>query len=295
MIEIKNIQKKYGDVFAVDNLSLGINRGEIIGLLGPNGAGKSTLMKMVNGIIKQDKGTISIDGMDVFSNLDITKSKIGYLPENNPLYEYMYVVEYLDFVADVYKVNKSRIEEVIEKTGLDKVKSKKVRELSKGYKQRLGLAAAFIHEPDFLILDEPTTGLDPNQIDEIRNLIKEYGRDHSIVLSTHIMQEVEAICNRVVLINKGNIIADKSIEEFSVSNKNTFRIEFEKEIDTAVFDSLNYEKIQYISSNTFKIEAKSKDVLEDVLKIAKSQSNVITHYSVYKESLEEVFKTMISK
>ncbi len=213
-LQIINLTKKFGDQTALNNINIEINNTEIIGLLGPNGAGKSTLMKSIVGALKIDEGQIIFNGKDIRENEIESKKNIGFLPENNPLYDEMYVKEYLSFVADIHKVSKHRIEEVIELVGITPEKSKKISQLSKGYQQRVGLAQAILHEPDLLILDEPTNGLDPNQIIEIRNVIKEIGKEKTVILSTHIMQEVEALCSRVILIHQGNIIQDSNIEEF---------------------------------------------------------------------------------
>ena len=213
-LEIKNLTKKFGEQTALNNINIEIKKNEIIGLLGPNGAGKSTLMKSIVGVLKVDKGEIIFDGKNIAKNEIQTKEKIGFLPENNPLYNDMYVKEYLQFVADIHKIQKEKVDEIIDLVGITPEKSKKISQLSKGYKQRVGLAQAILHEPDLLILDEPTNGLDPNQIIEIRNVIKEIGKEKTVILSTHIMQEVEALCSRVILIHQGKIVQDTGIEEF---------------------------------------------------------------------------------
>ena len=213
-LEIKNLTKKFGEQTALNNINIEIKKNEIIGLLGPNGAGKSTLMKSIVGVLKVDKGEIIFDGKNIAENEIQTKEKIGFLPENNPLYNDMYVKEYLQFVADIHKIQKEKVDEIIDLVGITPEKSKKISQLSKGYKQRVGLAQAILHEPDLLILDEPTNGLDPNQIIEIRNVIKEIGKEKTVILSTHIMQEVEALCSRVILIHQGKIVQDTGIEEF---------------------------------------------------------------------------------
>lgn len=213
-LQIIHLNKKFGEQVALNNINLEIGNSEIIGLLGPNGAGKSTLMKSIVGVLKIDEGQILFNGNDVTENEIATKKNMGFLPENNPLYPEMYVKEYLNFVADIHQIAKERVDEVIELVGITPEKSKKISQLSKGYKQRVGLAQAILHSPDLLILDEPTNGLDPNQIIEIRNVIKEIGRQKTVILSTHIMQEVEALCSRVILIHQGNIIQDSQIEEF---------------------------------------------------------------------------------
>ncbi|MBA5246037.1 ATP-binding cassette domain-containing protein [Marnyiella aurantia] len=213
-LEIINLTKKFGPQTALNNINLQIGKNEIIGLLGPNGAGKSTLMKSITGVLAIEEGEIRFNGLDISANEIESKRTIGFLPENNPLYPEMYIKEYLSFVADLHKIPKQRIDEVIELVGLTPEKSKKIAQLSKGYKQRVGLAQAILHSPDLLILDEPTNGLDPNQIIEIRNVIREIGREKTVILSTHIMQEVEALCSRVILIHNGNIIQDSPVDEF---------------------------------------------------------------------------------
>ena len=213
-IEVNNISKSYGVQKALNNISFSVKKGEIVGFLGPNGAGKSTLMKILTTYIASDEGSAAVNGFDVNTQAKAVQQSIGYLPEHNPLYLDLYVREYLAFNADVYKVAKSRIEEVIQLTGLSNESHKKIGQLSKGFRQRVGLANALLHNPDVLILDEPTTGLDPNQLVEIRNVIKNVGKDKTVFLSTHIMQEVEALCSRVILIHQGNIVQDCNIEEF---------------------------------------------------------------------------------
>ncbi|MDY3548242.1 ATP-binding cassette domain-containing protein [Riemerella anatipestifer] len=214
ILDIINLTKKFGEQVALNQINLTIQKNEIIGLLGPNGAGKSTLMKSISGVLDIEEGEISFNGTSLSVGTLDAKKKIGFLPENNPLYTEMYVREYLELVADIHRIPKQSIDEVIDLVGITPEKSKKIGQLSKGYKQRVGLAQAIIHQPDLLILDEPTNGLDPNQILEIREVIKEIGRKKTVILSTHIMQEVEALCSRVILIHKGNIVQDSPIEEF---------------------------------------------------------------------------------
>jgi len=219
-IIINKVNKFYGKQQALTDVSFSLNKGEIVGFLGPNGAGKSTLMKIITCYLEQDSGKVQVCDLDtVEQNLKV-KEKIGYLPENNPLYTDMYIKEYLTFVGRIYKVENlnNRITEIIQQTGLTNEQSKKIGELSKGFKQRVGLAAAFIHNPEILILDEPTTGLDPNQLVEIRNLIKEVGENKTVLLSTHIMQEVDKMCNRVIIINKGKIVDDQLISNYQKNN-----------------------------------------------------------------------------
>jgi len=239
-IEVQNISKSYGAQKALDNVSFSVKKGEIVGFLGPNGAGKSTLMKILTTYINSDEGKASVNGNDVNENQKAVQQSVGYLPEHNPLYLDLYVREYLEFNADVYKVAKSRIEEVIQLTGLSTESHKKIGQLSKGYRQRVGLATALLHNPDVLILDEPTTGLDPNQLVEIRNVIKNVGKNKTVFLSTHIMQEVEAICDRVIIINNGKIVTDKKLDKL-VSDiiEQIIEVEFDKEINDELFSKLS--------------------------------------------------------
>lgn len=243
-IEVNNISKSYGAQKALDNISFSINKGEIVGFLGPNGAGKSTLMKILTTYINADEGTAIVNGHNVNTDPKAVQLSIGYLPEHNPLYLDLYVREYLAFNADVYKVAKTRIEEVIQLTGLSNESHKKIGQLSKGYRQRVGLANALLHNPDVLILDEPTTGLDPNQLIEIRNVIKNVGKDKTVFLSTHIMQEVEAICDRVIIINNGKIVTDKKLDNLITEGKEQV---IEVEFDNTVEEQL-IAKIENISS-----------------------------------------------
>lgn len=219
-IIIKDLTKKYGEQLALNKVSFSINQGEVVGLLGPNGAGKSTLMKSITNAIIPDDGEILVNNSSVNLNPVETKRQIGFLQENNPLYVEMYVKEYLHFVANIRGEKTERVEEVIKQVGLDPEKHKKIHQLSKGYKQRVGLAQAILSKPQILILDEPTNGLDPNQIIEIRELIREIAKETTIILSTHIMQEVEALCSRVILLNRGEVIADQPIEEFKGQYQN---------------------------------------------------------------------------
>jgi len=219
-ITIEKVNKFYGKQQALADVSFSLKKGEVVGFLGPNGAGKSTLMKIITCYLQQDSGKVQVCKLDTLEEDLQVKSRIGYLPENNPLYTDMYIKEYLLFVGDIYKINNlnMRVNEIIQQTGLTSEQGKKISQLSKGYKQRVGLAAALIHNPDILILDEPTTGLDPNQLVEIRNLIKEVGKNKIVLLSTHIMQEVDKICNRLIIINQGKIVDDQLISHFTKNN-----------------------------------------------------------------------------
>ena len=238
-IEVNNISKSYGTQKALNSISFSIQKGEIVGFLGPNGAGKSTLMKILTTYLLADNGSALVNGHDVMTKTKEVQRSIGYLPEHNPLYLDLYVREYLAFNADVYQVPKSRIEEVIELTGLLTESHKKIGQLSKGYRQRVGLANALLHNPDVLILDEPTTGLDPNQLMEIRNVIKNAGKDKTVFLSTHIMQEVEAICDRVIIIDKGQIVADNKLDHLVAADKEQIiEVEFDYKIEEQIIAKL---------------------------------------------------------
>ena len=241
-IEVNGLLKSYGEQKAVNEVSFSVGKGEIVGFLGPNGAGKSTTMKMITGYLEPDSGEIRVCGISVKDNPLEIKKKIGYLPEANPLYYDMYIREYLDFIAGLHHINKTaqKIEEVIDLTGLRPESSKKIGQLSKGYKQRVGLAAALIHDPEVLILDEPTTGLDPNQIIEIREVIRRLGKDKTVLFSSHILQEVEALCNRVIIINKGRLVADDSISKLHTVKKGQYvKVTFGQAPDKKMMESLS--------------------------------------------------------
>ncbi|MDL2141441.1 MULTISPECIES: gliding motility-associated ABC transporter ATP-binding subunit GldA [Flavobacterium] len=238
-IAVNNISKSYGTQKALNEISFSIEKGEIVGFLGPNGAGKSTLMKILTTYLLADNGSALVNGHDVMTDAKGVQRSIGYLPEHNPLYLDLYVREYLAFNADVYQVPKSRIEEVIQLTGLSGESHKKIGQLSKGYRQRVGLANALLHNPEVLILDEPTTGLDPNQLMEIRNVIKNVGKDKTVFLSTHIMQEVEAICDRVIIIDKGQIVADKKLDHLVSENaEQVIEVEFDYQVEEQLLAKL---------------------------------------------------------
>ena len=237
-IEVTALSKSYGTQKALDNISFSVQKGEIVGFLGPNGAGKSTLMKILTTYINADSGTAVVNGFDVSRDENSVQKSVGYLPEHNPLYLDLYVKEYLAFNADVYKVAKSRIQEVIDLTGWTPASHHKIGQLSKGYRQRVGLANALLHNPDVLILDEPTTGLDPNQLVEIRQLIKNVGSDKTVFLSTHIMQEVEAICDRVIIIDKGVIVTDKKLNQIMTDKEQVLEVEFDFKIEEQLIAKL---------------------------------------------------------
>ncbi len=237
-ITVENISKSYGNQKALDRVSFSIKKGEIVGFLGPNGAGKSTMMKILTTYLQPSEGKATVNGFSIAEAQKEVQQSIGYLSENNPLYLEMYVKEYLAFNAEIYKVSKSNIDSVIEKTGLTPEVHKKTGQLSKGYRQRVGLATALLHDPDVLILDEPTTGLDPNQLIEIRELIRSLGQKKTVLLSTHIMQEVEAICDRVIIINKGRIVLDKKLDELKKGKQQIVEVEFDYRVETVALQQL---------------------------------------------------------
>ena len=292
-IEVKNISKSYGDQKALDNISFSIKKGEIVGFLGPNGAGKSTLMKILTTYLSANEGTALVNGQDVNTNPKAVQRSIGYLPEHNPLYLDLYVREYLAFNADVYKVAKSRIEELIELTGLKTESHKKIGELSKGYRQRVGLANALLHNPDVLILDEPTTGLDPNQLLEIRNVIKNAGKDKTVFLSTHIMQEVEAICNRVIIINKGKIVADNQLDHLiSEDKEQIIEVEFDYKIEEQAIARIeNLVSFKNTHDMTWELTFKTdKDMRPVVFDFANENGLKTLQLNQKNKNLEAVFR-----
>jgi len=291
MIEVKKVTKRYGEQVAINNISFNISKGEIVGFLGPNGAGKSTMMKIINSYISSDSGVVKVGGVDISENSVEARKLIGYLPENNALYSEMYVREYLEYVADIYGVPFNEIEEVISRVGLAKEANKKISQLSKGFKQRVGLGAAIIHNPDYLILDEPTTGLDPNQILEIRKLIKDFGKDKTVLLSTHIMQEVEAMCDRVIIINQGNLVVDKKIGEFKDEESDICSVVFNEEIDVNLFENqLGFEVLESISKSEFRFRYTKDDALSELLAFSKNNKLKIIKYKVSSISLEDTFR-----
>ncbi len=292
-IAIQNISKSYGTQKALDSISFSINKGEIVGFLGPNGAGKSTLMKILTTYLTADEGNAKVNGFDVSSQQKEVQLSIGYLPEHNPLYLDLYVREYLAFNADVYKVAKSRIEEVIQLTGLTSESHKKIGQLSKGYRQRVGLANALLHNPDVLILDEPTTGLDPNQLVEIRNVIKNAGKDKTVFLSTHIMQEVEAICDRVIIIDKGKIVADKQLEKLiSESATQIIEVEFDQKVnETQIATIENISSYSNIDGAIWELTfATDKDMRPVVFDFATANGLKTLQLNQKNKNLETVFR-----
>jgi ABC-2 type transport system ATP-binding protein len=297
-IEVKGLTKIYGEQKAVDDISFSAAKGEIVGFLGPNGAGKSTTMKIITGYLLAEAGTAMVCGIDVKARPLETKKKIGYLPEANPLYYDMYVREYLDFIAGVHEVSnkKERIEEVIKTVGLTPESNKKIGQLSKGYKQRVGLAAALIHNPEVLILDEPTTGLDPNQIIEIREVIKQLGRNKTILFSSHILQEVEAICDRVIIINKGKLVADDTLSVLrnqSQSN-DTVRVAFKEAVDISLLQALpGVQSVTKVNSNEWELTCVNTNDVKRLLLETSLQHNLnIVSLQSGEQRLEEVFRNL---
>ncbi len=297
-IEIKNLLKTYGEQNAVNGISFKIERGEIVGFLGPNGAGKSTTMKIITGYLQQTSGEAFVCGINVSEDPLATKKKIGYLPELNALYYDMYVKEYLAFVSAVHKVYdaKKKIENVIELTGLSVESKKKIGQLSKGYKQRVGLAAALIHDPEVLILDEPTSGLDPNQIIEIRDVIKKQGQHKTVLFSSHILQEVEAICDRVIIINKGVLVADdklSNLQKLSASQQSV-KVEFKEPIEASWITNLkNVESAINIQGSIFNIQcADAESVKKQLLQLSIDKNLNIVSLQSENQSLENIFKTL---
>ncbi len=295
-IEIENINKFYGSQQVLDNVSFTLEKGEIVGLLGPNGAGKSTLMKILTSFIPPHSGQARILGMDVQAEALKIRRMLGYLPENNPLYPEMYVREYLAFVLKMYHTElpvKKRVDEVVELTGLEPEQHKKIGTLSKGYRQRVGLAQALIHNPQVLILDEPTTGLDPNQLEGIRAVITALGKEKAILLSTHIMQEVEAVCNRVVIIDKGKVVADDKAELLlhKATQTGSFRLELKESVVAGVFREISgVTSVKHLSGNEWVLFTSiEKDIREDIFHFAVSKGLSILSLSENKEKLEDVF------
>lgn len=293
-IEVRGITKIYGVQRALDNVSFRINKGEIVGFLGPNGAGKSTMMKILTGFIPFTDGYAAIDGIDVSVHRLEIKMKIGYLPEHNPLYPDMYVREFLGFMASLQKVSRDKVEEMIYRTGLTPEAHKRIGQLSKGYRQRVGLAHALIHNPDVLILDEPTTGLDPNQIVEIRQLIKDLGRSKTVMLSTHIMQEVEILCDRVIIINKGKIVADTTTETLKhASGRQILIVQFEKDVTNSWFKSITGIHRVKNQGNHWQIETDvNVDVRKRIFERAVETGNAILSIQIKETRLEDVFRML---
>ena len=295
-IEVSGVSKLYGSQKALNNVSFTVSKPEIVGFLGPNGAGKSTMMKILTTYIKASSGNIKVNSFDVDLQAKNVQKSVGYLPENNPLYLEMYIKEYLRFNARIYKISNERIQEVIALTGLTSESHKKIGQLSKGYRQRVGLASALLHDPDVLILDEPTTGLDPNQLVDIRNLIKSIGKTKTVFLSTHIMQEVEAICDRVIIINKGEIVADKKLIELQEGKEQTVIVEFDYRVEDAFLQKLPKVKNVinphgFVYEITFKT---SEDMRSHVFDFAHDNQLKILQLNQKNASLESMFRELTS-
>jgi ABC-2 type transport system ATP-binding protein len=291
-IKVTSVSKNYKSQKVLSNISFSAEKGQIIGFLGPNGAGKSTMMKILTGFIKPNEGAVFIDGIDVLQNPIGAQKTIGYLPEHNPLYADMYVREYLQFQASIFKVAKSQVEICIEKVGLTSEAHKKINELSKGYQQRVGIAAAILHNPKVLILDEPTTGLDPNQIVEIRALIKELGKDKTVLFSTHIMQEVEAVCDRVIIIKKGEILVDKKLAELQDSKEQVIAVTFNISIDEVFFKKLsNLISATSLSENSWELTFDSEeDMRSKIFDLAQDNNFKILGLISQNKNLETLFR-----
>jgi gliding motility-associated transport system ATP-binding protein len=294
-IEVKDLTRIYGEQKAIDQISFSVSRGEIVGFLGPNGAGKSTTMKILTGCLKPSHGQAFLNGIDVQVHPIQTKKITGYLPESNPLYTDMYIREYLSFISDIHKLpsKKEKINTTIDQVGLRPESGKKISQLSKGYKQRVGLAAALIHSPEVLILDEPTTGLDPNQIVEIRDVIKNYGKNRTVLFSSHILQEVEAICDRVIIINQGKIIADKNLAELRKDQKGKFiKVVLKEAVTADLFQGLDQLRgISKASDYEWELEAADPELLKKQLLSLSLQNNWnIVSLQSENRSLEDIFR-----
>ncbi|MDD7914921.1 gliding motility-associated ABC transporter ATP-binding subunit GldA [Polaribacter ponticola] len=295
-IQVTSVSKIYKNQKVLNDVSFSADRGQIIGFLGPNGAGKSTMMKILTGFIKPNEGIVLVDEIDVLQNQIEAQKNIGYLPEHNPLYTDMYVREYLQFRATIFNVDKSEIELCIKKVGLTEEAHKKIHQLSKGYQQRVGLAAAILHNPKVLILDEPTTGLDPNQLVEIRALIKELGKDKTVLFSTHIMQEVEAVCDRVIIIKKGEVLVDKQLSDLKVDNEQVIEVTFDYKIEEQFIKRLpNIVSYKNNYDYTWHITFESKeDMRPKIFDFAQENGLKILGLNTQNKNLETLFRELTS-
>lgn len=297
-IIVQNITKQYDKQLALNNVSLTIGKGEIVGLLGPNGAGKSTLMKIITCFIPPTKGTVNVEGYDIWEQSMEVRKRVGYLPEHNPLYLDMYVKEYLGFVAGIHHITgqeaRKRIDEMIEMTGLGVEMHKKIGALSKGYRQRVGLAQAMIHNPSVLILDEPTSGLDPNQLIDIRRLIKDLGNEKTVLLSTHIMQEVEALCDKVIIINKGVVVANDNIENLTKDSDNVLVVEFDGNVTIEMLRNIvGLKQAKAIKGNHWILEPKADlDIRQDLMRWSINNNVIIRSMQREETSIEECFQRL---
>jgi len=297
-IQVQNITKIYGEQKALDNVSFEVGKGEVVGFLGPNGAGKSTMMKIITCFISPSSGQVKVCGYGIDSDSINVRKKIGYLPENTPLYLDMYVKEYLAFIAGLHKLSnkKDRVTEIIETVGLQIEQKKKIGALSKGFRQRVGLAQALIHDPEVLIFDEPTSGLDPNQLEDIRTLIRDIGKEKTVMLSTHIMQEVEAVCDRIIIINNGTLVADDTTSGIynEVADDNVVSVEFNARVDTSELKAIvGVLEVKQFSDTNFLIKAETnKDIREDIFQLAVDKGISVLSLQKESQSLEEVFKKL---
>lgn len=293
-IEVQQLSKFYGEQKALNEITFSIGSGEVVGLLGPNGAGKSTLMRILTTYMDPSEGKATLNGYDILSSPMDVKKSVGYLPENNPLYADLYVKEYLGFHCRMHKISKSRIAEVIGQVGLGDHQKKKISQLSKGYRQRVGLAAALLHDPEVLVLDEPTTGLDPNQLVEIRELIKKIGKTKTVLLSTHIMQEVEAMCDRVIIINKGNLVTDKRIDDLVSGGEQNIEVEFDLGVEEQLFRELPHlVKSENLHDNTWNLVFKTeKDMRPELFDFANRNGLKALQINRKIQNLESMFREM---
>lgn len=293
-IEVKQVSKNYGSQKALDGVSFTIKSGEIVGFLGPNGAGKSTMMKIITTYIAQSEGNVTVNGHNVSTEPMMVKESVGYLPEHNPLYLDMYVKEYIQFNASIHKVDDNRVTEVIDQVGLKPEVHKKIGQLSKGYRQRVGLAAALLHDPEVLILDEPTTGLDPNQLVEIRNLIKEIGKTKTVLFSTHIMQEVEAVCDRVIIINKGQLVTDKKLKDLRSDKEQVVEVEFDLRVEPQLLEQIpKLNKAINLHDNTWQlIFNTSKDMRPSIFDFAHDNGLKLLQSQLKNHDLESLFRRL---
>jgi ABC-2 type transport system ATP-binding protein len=297
-VKVSNLVKTYGSQQAVNDISFEVKKGEILGFLGPNGAGKTTTMKIISCFIPQTEGNVEVCGYDVKEKSEDVRRNIGYLPEHNPLYKDMYVREYLDFVASTYQLanKKSRIDDMIDLTGLGVEAHKPIGALSKGYRQRVGLAQAMIHDPQVLILDEPTSGLDPNQLVEIRQVIKNLGKEKVLIFSTHIMQEVQAICDRVLIINKGNLVANSNIEDLQdlVVGENIVFVEFSSSVEVAKLKKIKgVTQVEQLSDKHFQLKSSSKsDIRSEIFQFTVANQLILLGMQKEESSVEKVFQQL---
>ena len=293
-IEVQQLSKSYGSEKALNEVSFSIGHGEVVGFLGPNGAGKSTLMRILTTYLSPDGGKAHVNGHDVETEAMKVKGSVGYLPENNPLYTDLYVKEYLAFQCGLHKVGRARIDDVIQQVGLQDHAGKKITQLSKGYKQRVGLAAALLHDPDVLILDEPTTGLDPNQLADIRELIKEIGKTKTVLLSTHIMQEVEAMCDRVLILNKGTLVIDKSLGDLRTEGEQHIEVEFDLAVEERLLRQLPHlDKVENLYDTTWSLVFKTEEDMRSALfDFAKDNGLKALQINKKIQNLESMFRAM---